>query len=96
MPDYIWPYSTAQNTNGNTRSELDFSHISTASVFLNMIPANGTTSIEISDIVACPNTRVTMNDISLSMNGKSLSIPVSITSGDYIEIEPVWNRFAFR
>ncbi|MBO4345515.1 MAG: hypothetical protein J5833_07155, partial [Victivallales bacterium] len=88
MPDFLWPYSTAQNTNGNTRSELDFAHISTASVFLNMIPANGTTSIEISDIVACPNTRVTLNDISLSMNGRGLSIPVSMTSGDYIEIDP--------
>ena len=88
MPDYVWPYSTAQNTNGNTRSDLSFTHISTASVFLNNIPANGTTNIEVSDIVVCPNTRVTLNDIKFAMNGKALSIPVSMTSGDYIEIDP--------
>ena len=87
MPDYVWPYNTSQNTNGNTRSDLNFQHISHTAIFLNKIPAGGTTSIEVSDIVVCPNTRVTLEGIKLSMNGRDIAVPVSMTSGDYIEID---------
>lgn len=86
MTDYVWPYSTSMSAHPNTRNTLDQTHISKITLFLNEIPAKGKTSVVISPVTAFPQARSIISDTTLTVNGKPVILPVSMESGDYVEL----------
>jgi len=81
--DYEWPYSgmgpiymTPVNTN----------HIHEVNLYLNNLPPNDTATVYLSPIKALRTTRAALSNPTLDLNGRKLTFPTTLQSGDYVEL----------
>ncbi|MBM3861579.1 MAG: hypothetical protein FJ395_18295 [Verrucomicrobia bacterium] len=85
MHKYQWPYSSSYTL---YRTGLDLAHISELNLYLNNLPPSETTEVVIRPIMALPVQPAELKNPSLTVNGKALSFPVTMKSGDFLELEP--------
>ncbi len=83
VEDYLWPYS------GNAyliyRELVHWNAISSLSLWLNNVPHDGAASVYVSPIKALPMAKVKLVNPSLTINGQTITFPVELESGYYIE-----------
>ncbi len=84
MTDYQWPYGSSY---GFYRNPLDLAHISGLHLYLNDLPAGGAAEVVIGPVVALPIQAIELKNPSLTVNGAALTLPVTLKSGDSLEIE---------
>jgi hypothetical protein len=85
MADYVWPYGGAYDI---YRNPLDMSHISQVSLYLNSLPPGAAVDVTVSPIMALPTQPVTLKSPALTVNGQTLALPLTLASGDFVELEP--------
>ena len=85
MTDYTWPYGGAYDI---YRNPLDMSHISQVTFYLNDLPAGGSVDVTVSPVMALPTQSAALKDPALTVNGKTLTLPFTLASGDFAELEP--------
>ncbi len=79
---YVWPY---RGQHAIYRTRLNRSHVGGLNLYLNELPPGETVQIYLGPIRALPVRKVALRDFLLSLNGGTLSIPVSLQSGWYLE-----------
>jgi hypothetical protein len=89
MIDYQWPYSTSPASHANTRNEINPAALSSVRVYVNEIPAGGKVEVVISPILSLGQAKTELSDLSLTVNGKRLVLPVTMQSGHYLELEGI-------
>ncbi|MBO7167043.1 MAG: hypothetical protein J6V88_05910 [Kiritimatiellae bacterium] len=90
--DYAWPYSGFYRI---FRQKLSLDRINSVAFYLNEVPANGKTDIEISQVRVFPSREIVFNNPSIAINGEKQTLPFEMVSGDYAELENgVWTRFS--
>ena len=82
--DHEWPYFSQH---GIFRTQLSRSHVSEMNLYLNNLPPNDTATIYLSPIKALRTTDVDLRHPTLEVNGQELTIPVTLRSGSYVELE---------
>ncbi len=87
MADYAWPYSVYAGSYAICRNTIYPNALSKISIYLNNIPAHGQTDVVISPVLARPLAQNEIRNVSLSVNGKTVQLPVSMDSGHYLELE---------
>ncbi len=70
------------------RTGLDLAHISELNFYLNDLPPGETTEVVIRPIMALPVQPSELKNPSLSVNGQTIAFPVTLKSGDFLELEP--------
>jgi len=85
MTDYVWPYGGAYDI---YRNPLDMSHISQVTLYLNDLPAGGSVDVTVSPVMALPTQSALLNNPALTVNGQTLTLPFTLASGDFAELEP--------
>jgi hypothetical protein len=85
MSDYTWPYGGAYDI---YRNPLDLSHISQVTFYLNDLPAGGSVDVTVSPVMALPIQTAQLRNPALSVNGQTLTLPFTLASGDFAELEP--------
>jgi hypothetical protein len=82
--DFTWPYG---GTSAVFRSPLIRSHTSALSVYWNNLPPGGTAKCFLGPVKALPVVKVRLKDPALSVGGSRIVFPVTLESGQYIEME---------
>jgi len=82
--DYEWPYF-AQH--GIFRTALSRDHVSELNLYLNNLPPNDTATVYLSALKAVRTAAVSLSNPTLQVNGQRLTIPVTLQSGSYVEME---------
>lgn len=85
MTDYVWPYGGAYDI---YRNPLDMSHISQVSFYLNDLPPGAGADVTVSPVMALPIQTAALKNPALTVNGQILTLPFTLASGDFAEIEP--------
>jgi hypothetical protein len=83
VEDYIWPYSG--NAYAIYRELVHWNAISRLSLWLNNLPANGAANVYVSPIKALPLIKTKLVNPSITINGRTITFPVELESGCYIE-----------
>ncbi|MFW6106750.1 MAG: LamG domain-containing protein, partial [bacterium] len=86
LADYVWPYSGAGGSHAVYRNAVDRKHISEVNVLLNEIPAGGQVNVLLSPIHALRSRKVELSNPRLQVGDNTVTFPVSLQSGDYIEL----------
>lgn len=79
---YVWPYG---NFYAVYRSPLIRSHVSALHLYVNEVPANGSTTCFLSPIKVLPTVAIKLSNPTVELNGQRLVFPVSLQSGWYLE-----------
>jgi hypothetical protein len=87
LSDYVWPYSGAGGSHAVYRNAVDRAHISQVNLLLNKIPAGGEVDIRVSPIRSLPAHRAELANPSLRVGGNKVTFPVTLQSGQYLEME---------
>jgi hypothetical protein len=82
--DYAWPYG---GTSAVFRSPLIRSHTSALSVYYNNLPPNSAAKCFLGPVKALPVVKVTLKDPALTVGGSRIVFPVTLESGQYLEME---------
>ena len=82
--DYAWPYG---GTSAVFRSPLIRSHTSALSVYYNNLPPNSAAKCFLGPVKALPVVKVTLKDPALTIGGSRIVFPVTLESGQYLEME---------
>ncbi|HNX34141.1 MAG TPA: hypothetical protein PKM57_05900 [Kiritimatiellia bacterium] len=85
MDDYVWPYGGAYDVYRNT---LDMTHVSQVSLYVNDLPAGGKCDVTVSPVMALPSRPALLREPVLTVNGRTLALPFTLSSGDFAELEP--------
>lgn len=85
MTRYTWPYGGSYDI---YRNPLDMTHISQVSFYLNNLPPGETTETILSPVMALPVQSTELKTPALTVNGQSLTLPLTMKSGDFLELEP--------
>lgn len=85
--DYVWPYVVGNGSHAVYRNNLDRAHVSEVNLFLNEIPAKGQVDILLSPIHSLASRKVDLSNPSLQVGSHSITFPVAMQSGQYIELE---------
>jgi hypothetical protein len=73
------------------RNAVDRTHLSQVNVLLNEIPGRGEVDILLSPIHSLTSRKVELVDPRLEVGGESVTFPVTLQSGQYIELESLDN-----
>jgi hypothetical protein len=84
MTDHVWPYG---GTYDIYRNPLDLAHISEVNVYLNDLPANDATEVVLGPVIALPVQPAELTNPRLTLNGRTLTVPVTLKSGDFLELD---------
>jgi hypothetical protein len=87
MGEHVWPYGGV-GSHAIYRTHLDMAHISQVSLYLNAVPAGGRAEVTVSPIRALPTERAALERPVVSVNGRTLTVPFTLASGDFAELEP--------
>lgn len=91
--DLVWPYSGA--VMAVHRNPYDGRHVQSVSLWLNEIPAGGSTVVEIADLRALPIAKPVLKDAMVTINSRSMKIPFNLNAGDYAELEQgCWTHYS--
>jgi len=85
MTNYQWPYGTGYSV---YRTGVDMAHISELNLYLNNLPPGESTEVVISPIMALAVQPAELKNPALTVNGDTLTLPVTLKSGDFLELEP--------
>ena len=84
MSDYQWPYGGHYDI---YRNPLDMAHISEVNFYLNDLPPGQETEVTVSPVMALAVQPAELKTPVLTVNGSTLTLPVTLKSGDFLEIE---------
>jgi hypothetical protein len=87
MHDYVWPYGGI-GSHAIYRTPLDMAHISQVTCYLNNLPAGRSVEVILSPVMALPTQSAVLRNPTLTLNGQTLALPLTLASGDFAEIEP--------
>jgi len=87
MSDYVWPYHGGGGSHAVYRNAVDRQHISQVNLLLNEIPAGGEVDILVSPVHSLPTRRAELANPSLELGGTNVTFPVTLQSGQYLELE---------
>lgn len=87
LTDYAWPYSGAGGSHAVYRNAVDRTHLSEVNVLLNEIPAGGRVDILLSPIHSLSSRKVELANPQLKIGATTVTFPVTLQSGQYIELE---------
>lgn len=82
--DYAWPYG---GTSAVFRSPLIRSHTSALAIYYNHLPPGQTATCHLGPVKALPTVKVLLKNPSVRVGGETVTFPVSIESGQYLEME---------
>ncbi|MBX7258545.1 MAG: hypothetical protein K1Y02_19445 [Candidatus Hydrogenedentes bacterium] len=82
MEKWGWPYGGGYSV---SREDISFANVSTLSLWYNNLPKSKAVTCYISPIKALPTVDVTLKNPRLTVGGKTITFPVEITSGSYLE-----------
>jgi hypothetical protein len=85
MSEHQWPYGGSYDL---YRNPLDMTHVSEVNLYLNDLPAGESTEVVISPIMALAVQPAELRNPALMVNGQRLALPVTLKSGDFLEVEP--------
>jgi hypothetical protein len=85
MYGYTWPYGGGYDIH---RNAVDLAHVSEVNLFLHDLPPDGRADVVLGPIVALPVVATELRIPTLVANGRRLEIPVTLKSGDFLDIEP--------
>jgi hypothetical protein len=85
MTTYQWPYGGHYDL---YRNPLDVAHVSEVNLYLNDLPAGDSTEVIVGPILALAVQPATWKNPTLTLNGQTLALPVTMKSGDFVEVEP--------
>ncbi len=85
MADYEWPYGGQYEL---YRNPLDLAHISEVNLYLNDLPTGDNTEVVVGPIVALAARPAKLTNPVVTLNGRTLALPVTLASGDFLEVEP--------
>ena len=88
LTNYLWPYGGG-GSHAIYRNAVDRAHISEVNLLLNEIPAKGKVDILLSPIVSLTARRAALANPSLELGGSKVVFPVTLQSGQYIELEGI-------
>ena len=89
---YRWPYN---GTYSIYRNFLDPRHIASFTAYLNDVPKGGTATVEIAEVKAMPAVAVALENVAVTVSGKTFTVPFKMTSGDYAELDGgFWTHFS--
>jgi hypothetical protein len=83
IADFAWPYSASSYA--NYRENIDYSQLSTLSLWWNMLPQGKPVTCRLSAIKATPLVKNTIKNPKLTINGVTISMPLNIETGSYLE-----------
>ena len=81
--DYKWPYGWAMSV---CRNPLVRAHVSELNIYCNNLPPNDEITCYISPIQALPMVKTTQANPRLTIAGQSVTFPVTLASGQFIEL----------
>jgi hypothetical protein len=84
MANYVWPYGGAYDI---YRNPLDLAHISQVNLYLNDLPPGKNVDVTVSPVMALPTQSAALSNPALTINGRTLTLPFTLTSGDFAELE---------
>ncbi|MDD4538958.1 MAG: CIA30 family protein [Lentisphaeria bacterium] len=87
LTDYEWPYRASGGSHAVYRNYIRTSALSEINVFINEVPAGGTVDVVISPIFSLPLRKNSLSELSLAVNGRQLTLPWALGSGEYVEIK---------
>lgn len=91
MTRHTWPYGSTYDI---YRNALDTAHVSELNIYLNDLPAGGRSEVALGPIVALPVQGAVLENPSLAIGGETLSVPLAMKSGDFLELEGGrWSHF---
>ncbi len=85
MAGHVWPYGGHYDI---YRNPLDMAHVSALDLYLNNLPAGDTTEVVLGPVMALPVVPAELANPVLEVNGRRLALPVTLTSGDFLEVQP--------
>ena len=96
--DHVWPYGHIERWGVHYlaiyRNKINMEHVAGVALWLNEIPADGKTSVLVSEVRALDTVGMVVDRPVVSVNGKAFEVPFQLASGDYAELEDgVWTRY---
>ncbi len=88
MSDYQWPYGGQYDI---YRNALDLAHISEVNLYLNNLPPGASTEVVLSPVMALAVQPAQLKNPALSVNGQRLTVPATLKSGDFLELDATGN-----
>ncbi|MBP5320472.1 MAG: LamG domain-containing protein [Kiritimatiellae bacterium] len=90
--NHRWPYGWLYDV---YRDLLDLRHISGVNLYLNEIPPGGATEIAVAEVQALRVQSVTLDTLSVRLNGTDHPLPFPLVSGEYAELtDGRWIRYS--
>ena len=91
--NHAWPYG---GTIAVCRNPYDGRHVAAVALYLNEVPAGGTTDVSVAPVRALPVTKpVLAAGAAVTVNGCAVPLPFALAAGDYAELEDgVWTRYS--
>ena len=96
-PHHRWPYSHNRlNTATEVyRTEIFGQTVEYVNLWLNDVPANGRTRVEVTDVRAIGRHPIVITGASVALNGKKVPVPFALKSEEYAELaDGVWTKFS--
>ena len=87
MDEFVWPYR-GTGSHALFRTNLDMAHIAQVSLYLNAVPPGGGVDVTVSPVQALPVLPAKLERPSLTVNGQRLTVPFTLASGEFAELEP--------
>ncbi|MGD8240174.1 MAG: hypothetical protein PVH68_16585, partial [Armatimonadota bacterium] len=81
--DYAWPYSGHYSI---YRQSVRYNVVESLTIWYNNLPPKATVSCHLRPVRALPLTAATLANPSLTVGGRSISFPVEMASGTYLEL----------
>lgn len=96
-PKHAWPYSHNRlNTATEVyRTEIMGQSVEYVNLWLNDIPAGGTTRVEVTDVRAVGRHPIEIANGVVTLNGEDVRVPFALESGEYAELaNGAWTKFS--
>ncbi|MBN2507131.1 MAG: hypothetical protein JXQ71_10585 [Verrucomicrobia bacterium] len=84
MSAHVWPYGGHYDI---YRNPLDMAHISEVNFYLNHLPPGDPTEVMLGPVMALPILPAPLKSPTLTLNGRTLALPVTLKSGDFLELQ---------
>jgi hypothetical protein len=88
LHDDVWPFGGHGGSHALYRNPVQMEYLSQVSVYLNQLPVGQDVEITLSPIRALPTQSVELKQPVLEANGKKITVPFTLASGHYAELEP--------
>ncbi len=88
MSDYQWPYGGHYDL---YRNPLDLAHVCEVNLCLNNLPPGDSAEVILGPVMALAVQPAELRNPVLTLNGQNLALPVTLKSGDFLEIDTTGN-----